>query len=215
MPDGFDKFLAAGNEHADAKAKEARGMHPQYTDRDRDDMNMHLRYVFWVLKCMAAVLPLWPALPGQLERGQPLPARPPRAFKGASAHQWRPIASRFQCRRCLEHSNAASRALLCSGPCHPVPKVFAKIAAENRGHLLRVFASDAGPFYICMKCGSYAHRVPRGLAKDCQGKAPEASVGARNLKRIASQKHPQLQTCRVWPLSSRTPSRFEAELYRA
>ena len=78
----FEKFLAVGNFHVDEKATNALALHPAFDMVTRQEVGSVLKKVYVVLKCMAAVLPLFPAAPKDLERGQPLPQWKTRSSVG-------------------------------------------------------------------------------------------------------------------------------------
>merc|ERR1740129_2025085 len=195
LEDPWLRFLAVGNGCADTYAKKGRALHPQLEDDDLNALQARLNHQRIVLRVMAAVLPLFPLAPSKLEKGQPLPRKPRPAYTGAAAHRWKLVLGRHHCAKCLA-SSLGTLEELPSGLCFPPLGIVRMCTANPCGHVLKVFDSCKGPFVMCGVCGSYAHRVPRALAKPCRGASRALeSTGALYLQRVRDRKHP---CCEEW-----------------
>ena len=121
------------------------------------------------------------------------------AFRGEAAHKWRKAQEGWQCVKCLEISfeNKTKRP---SGPCHR-NHICVKAMDARKGHILRRYDSELGPFLTCIRCGAYAHSTCRELGNKCGGTyRAQSTTGAGYLKRLEKRWHPS-RSAWAWPVN--------------
>ena len=178
---------AAGNAAADMAAKEGAKLHTAPAQPENDALPHSVNVLVQVFRCMAALLPLRPRADNQeLAEAQ----RAPRARVMARArHVWHFARDCWRCSVCLRAARVkpgpGSR---CKGAAPAM--VDALATARGRGHNLQIAASAQLAFAFCARCGAYASKAPRGLAKPCPGQ--QSTAGSTVLRKVARGWHPVL-----------------------
>ncbi len=187
LPMGPQRSDAVGNHWADKEAKAAVEDHPRPTPTMVQELEAELKRSRYVIRTIAAVMPLFPPMPAERMQRRPL-AREGATLQGAGGHQWVYAAGCWRCKVCwtLTVKKDIDTALAhrrCDGPKQ-------SIAAENivkRGHVLG-HAVGQVPIMFCTLCGAFSSRRAYGLGTACRGRPSPA--GAQALARIRRGEQP-------------------------
>ncbi len=175
----------AGNNAADAAAKEAVKLHPRPGDEATRSIDFYEPRAWLVARAVAAALPMFPPATGSMNRRQRHAAEQATDGQAGPRHQWRHEEGAWRCRVCATWTVGADvpdrrRRETCAGP-----------AADEAG--LRALghrpcrATGALPFTFCSRCGAWAARRSSKLSKPC---VPPTQAGLQALKRIERGLHP-------------------------
>ncbi len=189
IEDPRDRWMAIGNDLADAAAKAARDRHPQPTPEQRATVDFYLRRVPLVVKAVGKAMALFPPAGGNLARAA--------TGRGGAAgskvrlrrreHVWRFVEGRWRCARCwtyvLGESVPASRRLQ---QCEGARVTRAMRRSESLGHTM-FYAHGDMPIAYCGRCGGWTARRAYHLAKPC---SPPTVNGRAALRRISMGLHP-------------------------
>ncbi len=198
---------AVANGEADEEAKRARQIHPQPSPAQERELAADMRRSRLTIRTIAAVMPLFPAMPKERMRRRPV-LRDGAAIHGDGGHQWLFRAGCWRCSICgtltvkpdIDAELAHRR---CLGPKR-------SMQAETmvaRGHKLS-FAEGDMKVVFCIDCGAYSARRAYGLASRCPGVPTKA--GAQALARIkkgyqpwrrprdAGRPRPRLEAAAAW-----------------
>ncbi len=187
LPMGKQRSDAVGNHWADKEAKAAVEDHPRPTPAMMQELESELKRSRYVIRTIAAVMPLFPPMPAERMQRRPL-AREGATLQGAGGHQWVFAAGCWRCKVCWtltvkKDIDAALAHRRCDGPKQ-------SIAAENivqRGHVLG-HAVGQVPIMFCTLCGAFSSRRAYGLGAACRGRPSRA--GAQALARIRRGEQP-------------------------
>ncbi len=146
---------ALGNGAADEEAKRARGLHPQPSPAQEQELAAQLRRARLVVRTIAATLPHFPPITRERMQRRPI-ARDGAVIHGRGGHVWVHKAGVWRCSTCWALSikpditaDMAHRA--CPGPKQSL------VAEEitRRGHKL-AFAEGSLPILFCWDCGAFS-----------------------------------------------------------
>ncbi len=175
----------AGNNAADAAAKEAVKLHPRLGDEAMSSIEYYEPRAWLVARAVAAALPLFPPATGAMKRRLRHDTERAADRQTGPRHQWRHEEGAWRCRVCATWTLGADvpdrrRRELCTGP-----------AADGAG--LRALghrpcrATGAFPFTFCSRCGAWSARRSSKMSKPC---APPTQAGLQALRRIERGQHP-------------------------
>ncbi len=178
---------ALGNGAADEEAKRARDMHPSPTPAQVQDLEAELKRMRYVVRAVAATLPLFPPMPRERVVRRPV-VKDGAAIRGRGGHEWVFRAGCWRCSICWTLTIKQDiSAEMVHRPCKGPKKSLAAEEIAARGHKL-AFVEGAMPVLFCCDCGSFSARRAYGLGAPCRGTPTRA--GAQAIARIRKGEQP-------------------------
>ena len=177
-----------GNNLVDELAKEAATRHEDIPAEIRSSIEWHEARAGHVLKAVGTALGLFPAAPGNLERGT-RDDRMGRRRRGREGHEWEYRVGAWRCAKCAswalgeDFPKRREQEICRHGASR---KQTAAEEATRQGH--KLFRCDGDmPFTFCARCGAWEVRRGRMLRLPC---ARPTAPGKQALARIRRGKHP-------------------------
>ena len=173
--EGFERFLAVGNDKADWHAKEAgRLLNEGPTPEAAAKLATDTEWCKQSLALMAAVLPMWPHARDHKRKAEVDGRRiETQRVPEERRHRWIKGPTMWHCHSCRAYARGVGAASARLPPhrereaCPGLEDALAPDAAEKRGHRLVQLQTSEGPFTICGDCGCWGIRRALGLRLPC------------------------------------------------
>ncbi len=190
LTDAQERWLAIGNDLADAAAKEALKRHPQPSPEVDRKIRWWESRARHVVTAVATAMTHFPPLGGKLKK-KPRP-QPESSGRGDEdehpPHRWEFSGGRWRCARCWTFiaGNGGVPAARRKEACRANRITVQQDQFAKAGHQMLQTEGDL-PITFCARCGGWSSRRANRLSRQC---GPPTPAGRMALRRIASGLHP-------------------------